>query len=160
MLFTFSHDSLHQLAKFWVHLFSFGFAVVESGYFQGRHFLHLLDGDRLALVSVGLPLSGSLDVAIFACLAFGGVRGFFVAVRGAGSLLSARSDGGMQVSLPDILPAVSRRLRKVSGHGKRDEGIGFQFPCTDLWLCPFLQLDDGDGVRIGFVEADGEGVPQ
>ena len=82
MLFTFLHDSLHQLAKFWVHLFSFGFAVVESGYFQGRHFLHLLDGDRLALVSVGLPLSGSLDVAIFACLAFGGVRGFFVAVGG------------------------------------------------------------------------------
>lgn len=42
--------------------------------------------------------------------------------------------------------------------GKRDEGNRiFNFPCTDLWLCPFLQLDDGDGVRIGFVEADGEG---
>lgn len=42
--------------------------------------------------------------------------------------------------------------------GKRDEGnCIFNFPCTDLWFCTFLQLDDGDGVRIGFVEADGEG---
>ena len=42
--------------------------------------------------------------------------------------------------------------------GKCDERNRiFNFPCTDLWLCPFLQLDDGDGVRIGFVEADGEG---
>ena len=42
--------------------------------------------------------------------------------------------------------------------GKCDERNRiFNFPCTDLWFCPFLQLDDGDGVRIGFVEADGEG---
>ena len=42
--------------------------------------------------------------------------------------------------------------------GKRDEGNRiFNFPCTDLWFCSFLQPDDGDGVRIGFVEADGEG---
>ena len=38
--------------------------------------------------------------------------------------------------------------------GKCDERNRiFNFPCTDLWFCPFLQLDDGDGVRIGFVEA-------
>ena len=53
--------------------------------------MHLLDGDMLVSVSVGLPLPGGLDVAIFACLAFGGVRGFFVGSRVAGSLLSVHS---------------------------------------------------------------------
>ena len=54
--------------------------IINDVHILHRHFLHLLDGDMLVSVSVGLPLPGGLDVAIFACLAFGGVRGFFVAV--------------------------------------------------------------------------------
>jgi hypothetical protein len=103
-----------------------------------------MDGYRPALDECrhGSALGASLDVAILACMALDGVRGLFVAVGGQVAFCQHVSGGGRQVSLPDISSSsvigVVERCRIM---GKRDEGNRkFNFPCTDTWLCPFLQV--------------------